>query len=37
MLREGDDAPDFELESDAQRTVKMRDLRGRRVVLYFLS
>jgi peroxiredoxin len=28
-------APDFELESDADETVKLSDLRGKPVVLYF--
>src|SRR4051812_38374892 len=48
MLREGDEAPDFELESDGplkvakathasdtNYTLRMKDLRGQRVVLYF--
>lgn len=35
MLHEGDVAPEFELESDAGRHVRLGDLRGRRVVLYF--
>ena len=35
MLREGDPAPDFELESDTGETVKLSELRGRPVVLYF--
>ncbi len=35
MLAEGDEAPDFELTSDAGETVRLSDLRGKPVVLYF--
>ncbi len=35
MLKEGDRAPDFELEADTGDRVRLRDLRGRPVVLYF--
>lgn len=35
MLSEGDTAPDFELASDTEGTVRLSELRGRRVVLYF--
>ena len=35
MVEEGQPAPDFELESDAGETVKLSELRGKPVVLYF--
>ena len=35
MIGEGDLAPDFTLPSDGGGTVSLRDLRGRRIVLYF--
>lgn len=35
MIAEGDQAPDFELQSDAGETVRLADLRGTPVVLYF--
>ena len=35
MIAEGQEAPDFELTSDAGETVKLSDLRGKPVVLYF--
>jgi peroxiredoxin Q/BCP len=35
MIEEGKPAPNFELESDAGETVRLSDLRGRPVVLYF--
>jgi peroxiredoxin Q/BCP len=34
-LRVGDPAPDFEAKNDKGETVKLGDLRGKRVVLYF--
>ena len=35
MVEEGKPAPDFELHSDAGETVKLSELRGQPVVLYF--
>ena len=35
MVEEGSQAPDFELKSDTGETVKLSELRGRPVVLYF--
>jgi thioredoxin-dependent peroxiredoxin len=35
VIEEGKPAPDFELETDAGETVKLSDLRGKPVVLYF--
>src|SRR5919197_1350694 len=35
MVKEGDMAPDFTLRSDSGETVKLSDLRGKPVVLYF--
>ncbi|MGH3113350.1 MAG: thioredoxin-dependent thiol peroxidase [Gaiellaceae bacterium] len=35
MVEEGEEAPDFELASDAGERVRLSDLRGRPVVLYF--
>jgi peroxiredoxin Q/BCP len=34
-LKVGDEAPDFEALTDTGQTVRLRDYRGRRVVLYF--
>jgi peroxiredoxin Q/BCP len=35
MLKPGDPAPDFALQSDSGDTIRLADLRGRKVVLYF--
>ena len=35
MIEAGKPAPDFELESDSGETIKLSELRGRPVVLYF--
>ena len=35
MVAEGQAAPDFELTSDAGETVRLSELRGRQIVLYF--
>ena len=35
MIKEGDPAPDFELPADDGSTVSLRELRGRRAVVYF--
>jgi peroxiredoxin Q/BCP len=35
MLEPGDNAPDFELQSDAGTPIRLSDLRGRKVILYF--
>lgn len=35
MISAGDSAPDFELPDQDSNPVRLRDLRGKRVVLYF--
>ena len=35
MIAEGQEAPDFEIANDAGETVRLSDLRGKQVVLYF--
>jgi thioredoxin-dependent peroxiredoxin len=37
MVEEGLPAPDFELASDGGERVRLSDLRGRPIVLYFYS
>lgn len=34
-LKKGDPAPDFEAKDDSGQTVRLADLRGKRVILYF--
>ncbi len=35
MLKEGDDAPDFTVKDENGEDVKLSDLRGQKVVLFF--
>jgi len=35
VVKAGQQAPDFELESDSREALKLSDLRGKGVVLYF--
>lgn len=35
MLREGDKAPDIQLQTDTGADFQLSDLKGKRVVLYF--
>lgn len=35
MIKEGDPAPDFDLAADDGRRVRLSDLKGRKVILYF--
>ena len=35
MLKHGDSAPDFDTTDQVGRPLKLRDLRGRKVVLWF--
>jgi len=35
MLQPGDEAPDFEVRDHHGNTVRLRDLRGKKVVLWF--
>ncbi len=35
MLKVGDKAPDFHLKTDDGKEVSLKDLKGKRVVLYF--
>jgi peroxiredoxin len=35
MIAEGEEAPDFLLETDEEKTVSLQDYRGKKIVLYF--
>ncbi|HLG19175.1 MAG TPA: thioredoxin-dependent thiol peroxidase [Bdellovibrionota bacterium] len=35
MLKEGDKAPEFQLQDDSGKEVSLKDLKGKKVVLYF--
>jgi len=35
MLKEGDKAPDFQLQDDSGKEISLKDLKGKKVVLYF--
>lgn len=35
MIREGEAAPDFTVQTDEDKTVSLKDFRGRKVILYF--
>ena len=35
QLKKGDTAPDFEVKDDQDNTVRLKDLRGKRFILYF--
>jgi peroxiredoxin Q/BCP len=35
VLKEGDQAPDFVLADDGERQVRLKDFRGKKVVLWF--
>ena len=35
MIKPGDDAPNFELETDTGESVRLSDFKGRRVIVYF--
>jgi peroxiredoxin Q/BCP len=35
MPREGDAAPNFEVQDDAEKTVRLKDFRGKALVIYF--
>jgi peroxiredoxin Q/BCP len=37
MLKVGDNAPDFKLQSDSGETISLSGLRGKQVILYFYS
>jgi peroxiredoxin Q/BCP len=35
MIREGEKAPDFTVQTDEDKTVSLKDFRGKKVILYF--
>ena len=35
MIREGEKAPGFTVQTDEDKTVSLEDFRGRKVILYF--
>jgi peroxiredoxin Q/BCP len=35
MLKEGDAAPNFEVQDDTEKTVRLKDYRGKPLVVYF--
>jgi peroxiredoxin Q/BCP len=35
MLNEGDPSPNFELQDDTEKIIRLKDFRGRPLVIYF--